>query len=122
MAMKNTLSPFALALGASLVGMSVASAQANPFSLTDLGNGYQIADTQAGDKKADGKCGGAKKADGKCGEGKCGGDAKKAVEGKCGEGKCGGDAKKAMEGKCGGDAKKAVEGKCGEGKCGGSKK
>ena len=76
------------ALAASLsAGVSAAE---NPFSMQDLGAGYNVAMSE-----------------GTCGEGKCGGDKGK-------EAKCGGD--KAKEAKCGGD--KAKEAKCGEGKCG----
>ncbi len=110
MAKKSVLNPFALAVGTtlagSLVGMGTALADANPFGLTPLTSGYQVAaDTTSqapsgASKPAEGKCGGNKKAEGKCGEGKCGGDKK-------------------TEGKCGGDKK--TEGKCGEGKCGAKK-
>ena len=87
------------ALAASVVvgalGASVAQADANPFSASDVASGY------------------LQLAEGKCGEGKCG-------EGKCGESK---DEGKDAEGKCGGakDDGKAGEGKCGEGKCGDKK-
>lgn len=81
----------------------------NPFQVTELSGGYQVADNH------EGKCGGKDKCEGKCGEGKCGED-KEMCEGKCGEGKCG-------EGMKGGEAagaetKAEGEGKCGEGKCG----
>ena len=107
--MSKKLAPIAAALGTAFavsVASTSVSAAANPFSMTDLGNGYSVA---MGDKPAEGKCG-----EGKCGEGK-----KAASEAKCGakkpEGKCG-------EGKCGADkAKKATEGKCGEAKCGAKK-
>ena len=109
MSTKNSMKPLTAAIGtaviASLAAMPIAQADASPFGMTDLGSGYQVAQS----------------AEGKCGEGKCG-DAKaapKAAEGKCGEGKCG-DAKaapKATEGKCGGGAAKPVS----EGKCGGTK-
>lgn len=93
-------------VGASLLGAfalsNVANAQ-SPFTATDLGAGYMVADAHA-----------AKDKEGKCGEAKCGakGDTK-AKDGKCGEGKCG--AKK--DGHPPKDAK-AKDGKCGEGKCG----
>ncbi len=110
----------AAALGAVVVGSLAtlpASADASPFAMQDLAQGYQLATFE-----------------GKCGEGKCGGKAAKEgegegkgeKEGKCGEGKCGAD-KKAMkegkcgEGKCGADKKAKKEGKCGEGKCGGNR-
>ena len=99
----NDLKSLSLATGAALV-LSLASgtvlaADSNPFGMTKLTEGYQVA-------MKEGKCGGDKA---KAAEGKCGGDKAKKAEGKCGEGKCGGDK-----------AKKA-EGKCGEGKCGGEK-
>ncbi|MFP4130589.1 hypothetical protein [Thiohalospira sp.] len=95
---------FAASLAA---GGASADTGANPFGLTDLGSGFQVAESE-----------------GRCGEGKCGGDKKKDAEGKCGGDKKG-DKKKDAEGKCGGDKKgdkkKDAEGKCGEGKCGGSR-
>ncbi len=101
-------SPMLVALGSTLVAGAVVSttvnADANPFGMTELPAGYQVA--------MEGKCG-----EGKCGEGKCGGDKEtegKCGEGKCGEGKCGGA--KNTEGTCG--SAKESEGKCGEGKCG----
>jgi len=120
----NVVKPVAAVVGvafvSSLAVTSTAMADDNPFSTTDLEDGYQL----AGDKGEEGKCG----------EGKCGGDnADKGAEGSCGEkdedscrekgeeGHCGGD--KGAEGSCGGD--KGAEGSCGgdkgeEGKCGGS--
>ena len=118
MSNKQQLKPIAAALGTAFaISLAVAPAThaaENPFAMSDLSSGYQVAmGDKPADKKTEGKCG-----EGKCGgdkakEGKCGGD--KAKEGKCGEGKCGGS--KAKEGKCGGK-KDADEGKCGEGKCG----
>ncbi|MBU1224298.1 MAG: hypothetical protein KKA22_16170 [Gammaproteobacteria bacterium] len=75
---------------ASMAAAPLATAAENPFALSGLASGYQVADNHA--KPMEGKCGGAKAA-----EGKCGGDKAKAKEGKCGEGKCGG-AKKMEEG------------------------
>ena len=84
---KSILNPLAIAvsttLAGGLVGLSTASADTNPFGMTELSSGYTVA-------MEEGKCGANKKA----GEGKCGGD--KAKEGKCGANK------KAGEGKCGG--------------------
>jgi uncharacterized low-complexity protein len=110
----------AAAVGTAFVaGMSaapIAAAAENPFALSGLSSGYQVADNNKGHDKMmkEGKCGEGKCGEGKCGtkmkDGKCGGDKAKAKEGKCGEGKCGGDKAKAKEGKCG------------EGKCGGTKK
>jgi len=77
-----------LALGAAIAGSlaAVSAAQANPFSLTALGNSYMAADGDPNASKPE--------AEMKCGEGKCG--AKKEAAGdkakgemKCGEGKCG---------------------------------
>lgn len=72
----------------------IANAGQNPFSMTDLSNGYM---ELAADEK---------KMEGSCGEGKCGAEMKKKMEM---------EAKKKAEGSCG-------EGKCGEGKCAGAKK
>ena len=102
---KNTMKPLAAVVGAAFMASALtipmASASENPFQLTQLNGGYNLASKAEGE----GKCG-----EGKCGEGKCGeSKGKKAEgEGKCGEGKCG-------EGKA---AKAEGEGKCGEGKCG----
>jgi uncharacterized low-complexity protein len=87
----------AATVGASVLATALSPlvlAESNPFALTELSAGYQLAEEHEG-------------AEGKCGEGKCG--EKKDAEGKCGE-------KKDAEGKCG--EKKDAEGKCGEGKCG----
>ena len=137
---KKELKPLVAAIGTVLAtsafGLSSASAEENPFQMTELPSGYMVAGKE-------GSCG-----EGKCGEGQCGGkmavkmmdkngdgqiswtewdqgfahmdannDGKlnaseidgKKPEGSCGEGKCG-------EGKCG--EGKAKEGSCGEGKCG----
>lgn len=106
----NSRKPLAAAVGAAfMVSVAVsplAFAGENPFQVTQLGTGYNLAAKAEGE----GKCG-----EGKCGEGKA---AMKAEEGKCGEGKA---AMKAGEGKCGegkAAAAKTAEGKCGEGKCG----
>lgn len=115
----KNIKTFSLASGTALVlGMassSVLAADSNPFGMTSLSGGYQVAVNDG--KTGEGKCGGkeaadkAKDAEGKCGESK---QAKEA-EGKCGE------AKEA-EGKCGGNKTeskpKVQEAKCGEGKCG----
>ncbi|HNE42444.1 MAG: hypothetical protein JNK96_10020 [Betaproteobacteria bacterium] len=76
----------------------VVHAADNPFSLTKLDSGYQLAEAD-------------KAKDGKCGEAKCGADKKK-------DGKCSADKKK--DGKC--SAEKKKDGKCGEAKCGADKK
>ena len=90
----------------SMAAAPIASAAENPFALSGLTSGYQVASNH-----------GAKPAEGKCGEGKCGAKDKekekeKAKDGKCGEGKCGAKTKTET---------KAKEGKCGEGKCGAKK-
>lgn len=107
------------AFAAGLSAAPIAAAADNPFALSGLSSGYQVADHNPGHDKMmkEGKCGeglcgegkcGAKMKDGKCGakakakEGKCGGEKAKMKDGKCGEGKCGGDKTKAKEGKCGG--------------------
>jgi uncharacterized low-complexity protein len=119
---KKNVTPLAAAIGTAFalsIAAAPASADVNPFGMTDLSAGYQ--------QVAEGKCGAQKKAEkkgteAKCGEGKCGEGKKsdaKEMEGKCGatkpEAKCG-------EGKCGAQKKaekKGTEAKCGEGKCGG---
>ena len=114
MSEKITRKPLAIALGAAFVttlaSAPIANAAENPFAMSELSSGYQVADShmEGGDKG---------KAEGKCGEGKCGGDKAEAEGGDKAkaEGKCG-------EGKCGGEKKMDKEGKGGEGKCGGDKK
>ena len=106
MTKKHTLKPMASALGATLaatVFASTAQADVNPFGISEISSGYEVAEAEG--KCGEGKCGeGKSKAEGKCGEGKCG-EGKSEAEGKCGEGKCG-------------EGKSESEGKCGEGKCG----
>ena len=97
---------FATTLAASNIA-NAAETGANPFAMTNLEGGYQVA--------KEGKCGGNMSSPKDMKEGKCGGSMKKK-EGKCGEGKCGGskNMNKGMEeGKCGGSKKKMKEGKCG---------
>lgn len=96
----------ALTAGIALTPVT-ASADANPFTSTELSSGYM--------QLAEGNCGGNKEAEAKCGankkaehEAKCGEEMKKAHEAKCGE---------KMEEK----AEKMKEGKCGEAKCGANK-
>ena len=104
-----TLRPIAAALGTtfvvSLALSPIASAEQNPFSLTELSGGYMVADSH------EGKCGEGKdtSAEGKCGEGKCG-EKRAAHEGKCGEGKCGEGKEKKAEGSCGEGMKEADAG------------
>jgi uncharacterized low-complexity protein len=112
--MKNRKNAISLALGTALVGTlvvaPVVSADSNPFSFNDLGNGYMVAD--AGDKV---------NKDGSCGESKCGD--KKPVkkmkkDGSCGESKCGDNKAKEKAKEAG---KKSKDGSCGESKCGDKK-
>jgi uncharacterized low-complexity protein len=72
---------------ASMAAAPLASAAGNPFALSGLSSGYQVADNQAA-KPVEGKCGANREADMKAKEGKCG-NAAKMKDGKCGEGKCG---------------------------------
>jgi uncharacterized low-complexity protein len=83
MSQKTTMKPLAIAAGAalatSLAATVPANAAENPFAMSELSSGYQVAEM----------------AEGKCGEGKCGaammgtGKTSAPKEGKCGEGKCG---------------------------------
>ena len=110
---KKTLVTTAIgtAFVASMAAAPVASAAENPFALSGLSSGYQVADSH---KAKEGKCGGTKESEMKAKEGKCG-DAAKMKDGKCGEGKCGskskGDANKAEAGKT--SSEKMKDGKCG---------
>ncbi|MDD4915196.1 MAG: hypothetical protein PHW13_09200 [Methylococcales bacterium] len=79
--------PLAIAMGASLLPLTVGIAQAdsNPFALSELGSAYM----QTAEAKSDAEAG--KMKEGACGEGKCGAAMsksaspaeKKALEGKC---------------------------------------
>ena len=134
--LKKTLIASAVgsAFVASMAAVPLASAAENPFALSGLSSGYQVADSTVA-KPA------AKPMDGKCGEGKCG--AKKADEPKGGmammdankDGKVskeefikGHEAKFGMmdANKDGfldkAEMDKMMQGKCGEGKCGGATK
>lgn len=94
---KSKLKPIASAVGltlaATLASGSVASADQNPFAVSEMSSGYMVAD-------AEGNCGAA--------------NAKTEDEGK---GADDNTDKADKEGKCG-DDKAGDEGKCGEGKCG----
>jgi uncharacterized low-complexity protein len=85
----------ATAVGSAFVaGMGtapMAAAAENPFALSGLSSGYQVADHH-GAKPMEGKCGAKKEGEMKAGEGKCG-NTVKMKDGKCGEGKCGGARK-----------------------------
>jgi len=123
MSKERKLTPIAAALGAtfavSLMASPITQAAANPFTMTDHGAGYMVAEGNCGDKKGEGSCGdkkgegsyGDKKGEGSCGDKKAEGSyGDKKAEGKCGEAKCGDKKEKIKE-----------EGKCGEGKCGDKK-
>jgi uncharacterized low-complexity protein len=108
---KNTLIAAAAgsAFVASLAAAQIASAAENPFALSGLSSGYQVADNHGAQTKAkEGKCGGKTEAEMKAKEGKCGNTAK-MKDGKCGEGKCGATTSKGDASK--GDASKAEAGK-----------
>jgi uncharacterized low-complexity protein len=98
----NTKTRIALAIGSTLVA-GAALAASNPFALTALDSGYQLAQADV------------KQKDGKCGEAKCGANkAKTSQTDKTKEASCGAD-KKAKEGSCGAD-KKMQEASCGANK------
>jgi uncharacterized low-complexity protein len=107
----NTLS---VAVGAALLGTVMAANASNPFSLNDLGQGYQI-----GEKAGEGKCG-----TGSCGKSK--GMKCMDMKEKADQDKCMTDAKSA-EAHCGAavkhkDGEKACGAKGGEKSCSGDKK
>jgi len=99
MTRNNHLKRLSLITGAALaMGVSAgasASVDVNPFGMTELSQGFQLAASEA----------------------KCGASMDKTTEGKCGDSKA-----KAAESKCG-DSKKAkpAESKCGQAKCGANK-
>jgi len=112
---------------AAVASINTATANNNPFAMSDLSSGYMnVAEADSMGKMKEGNCGAnkakammEKKAEGKCGEGKCGENKAKAMTDKKMEGSCGAKkADKITEGACG--ANKAMdkmpEGKCGEGK------
>ena len=71
MSKKSAIKPLVAAVGAamatSLVAVPTASADANPFGMTELSSGYMVAG-------AEGKCGGSMSTpDKSTSEGKCGG-------------------------------------------------
>jgi uncharacterized low-complexity protein len=104
----NRKTKLAFAFAATVALSPLASAAGNPFALTALSSGYQLAQADV------------KQKDGKCGEAKCGANKAKAQEAKCGadkkvaDGSCGAN-KKAQEGSCGAN-KKAADGSCGANK------
>jgi len=105
---KTNKTPLAAAMGTAFISTltaTAANAEANPFGMTELSNGYmQVAEADKGGSAMPGM------KEGSCGEGKCGGSMMSAPAAKAKEGACAGNKPKA--------APKATEGKCGEGKCG----
>lgn len=126
------------AFAAGLSAAPLAAAAENPFALTGLSSGYQVADNAA--KPMEGKCGGMKAGEGKCGMSM----ADTNNDGKISKEECDkhrnamfdqldtnkdgfidkSEMAKMMDGKCGGmtNAPKMKDGKCGEGKCGAKKR
>ena len=124
---KINKSPLAVAMGAAFISTfasTAVNADANPFGMTELSNGYmQIAEAS---KAAEMACGASmgmtkpKAAEGACAGNKtpaagkaATGEAAKATEGKCGAMMEGDKMKKGMEGACG-EMMKGKEGACGE--------
>lgn len=64
MSKKSELKPLAAALGAVLATSAftipTASAEENPFTITELSSGYMVADNHKEGKCGEGKCGGMK--------------------------------------------------------------
>jgi uncharacterized low-complexity protein len=113
------------AFAAGMSAAPLAAAAENPFALSGLSSGYQVADSHNG-KMMDGKCGGMKAGEGKCGEGKCGmsmGDTNK--DGKISKAEHDAMFAKKDANKDGfvdkSEMGKMMDGKCGEGKCGANK-
>lgn len=121
---KFNKTPLTLAMGTAVISGFALNAQAesNPFAMTELSDGYMVAEYS--NKTSHGACGGnvadangkkiskAQKAE----QSKAAPKTKKA-EGSCGEGMCGGmmeggKMKKGMEGMCG-EMMKGKEGACG---------
>lgn len=120
---------------ASMAAAPIVSAAGNPFALSGLSNGYQVADNHAA-KPMEGKGGGMKAEEGKCGgmhmmdankDGKVSKEeftkGHEAMFGKMDANNDGmidmaemskSDACNTMGGKSGGDKAKAMEGKCGD--------
>lgn len=95
---KSIKTPMAAAVGTAVVSTftaTAANAEANPFEMTELSNGYmQLSEADKG-KSEEMKCGAKTgKKEGTCGEGKCG---NMMEEPKTEEGKCAGNKGKAGE-------------------------
>ncbi|MCK4842563.1 MAG: hypothetical protein KAT04_11895 [Methylococcales bacterium] len=122
--MKKTIkTPIAAAIGTAVVSTftTTVNAETNPFSMTELSDGYMQIAQSDGSANYTVKPWGKKANEASCGEGKCGGmmngdKMKKGMESSCGA------MMKGKEGSCGEmdkASKKSSEGKCGEGKCAG---
>ncbi len=127
---KKTLiaSAMGTAFVASMAAAPIASAAENPFALSGLSSGYQVADNH-GAKPMEGKCGGMKAGEGKCGgmnmvdtnkDGKISKEefikAHESMFDKMDTNKDGfldSSEMSTMHGMAGGDKAKAMEGKCG---------
>ena len=120
---KINKTPLAAAMSTVVVSAltaTTAHAEANPFAMTELSEGYMQVATSDGASGYTVKPWGKKANEASCGEGKCGGmmDGDKMKKGQ--ESSCGA-MMKGKEGSCGAMDKaqsKATEGKCGEGQCG----
>jgi uncharacterized low-complexity protein len=121
---KFNKTPLMLAMGTAVISSFAINAQAesNPFAMSELSNGYMLAD--AAGKASNGACGGNvadangnKITPAKKGSKTENGAKTKKAEGSCGEGMCGGmmqdgKMKKGMEMSCG-EMMKGKEGSCG---------
>lgn len=67
MSKKTLIAVAGSAFVASLAAAPIASAAENPFALSGLTSGYQVADSTTPAKPMEGKCGGMKAGEGKCG-------------------------------------------------------
>jgi len=118
---KMNKTPLAAAMGAALIStfaVTAVNAEANPFGMTELSNGYmQVAEANTTAKPAEMACGASMhmpKA--KTPEGACASSAKpstKGTEGSCGDMMKDGKMKPGMEAACGA-MMKGKEGACGE--------
>lgn len=115
---KFSKTPLAVAMGTAVLSGFAANATAdsNPFAMTELSNGYMQVAVKYDAKQNQGSCGSNATDSSGNPVGKAKGDAKKS-EGSCGEGMCGammsgGKMKKGMEQSCGA-MMKGKEGACG---------
>ncbi len=89
---KINKTPLAAAMGTAFISTftaTVVSAEANPFGMTELSNGYmQVAEAEKAEQAEKGMPG---MKEGTCGEGKCGGAMMSAPDTKAKEGNCAGN-------------------------------